>query len=668
MAYNNVKVKSRQTITQSTTKTEPLGIVAEVPMGDWARTVAYEKLNKVRYIQKGGVGVTLLAKKANRGIEPFISSNWQDIWMIENYDGGSVIPNGTYPNMTVGKAINDGAGNNIANQFSNVKSDIIGLRADITNEAHFRGYLATNAEIQALIGTPNDYAYSAESGTVWIYQTATGWTNSGKPVPDQTTPASNSTPLMDGTASVGVANEYSRGDHVHPSDTSKADKVGDFPEMIVGSANNLSGAWWETKTIKHITDSNYNGAIKLTLEISSFPQTQYAIPFFLLTVNAGYFNTNHSSGVTKIYNFSSNKETSTGRYLSVGNSNVDNTVPIRLGDPYKNETNWYIDVIILGDNQGLDVTFNMLYTKYNTYTLFDFDISETHIDNASISDFPYPANAENHYSVDASQLNSNTWYPVIIPVSPRKVSHIRCQASLYGDNTNGSGNVEWSTHSSKTISYLADWEVTGNDWGGGFEARTIRYYDWSFGENVFGSIGQLTNSSNDYVYVRGGAIYQFYCTEGVLQPPKLYTTKFEVSGQSVEPITIYYSNLRKGFTGAPNLKFEALQILDNGERVYSPNNPPPTISGQDKMQGATGSITLPESGLYSIRILDTTNMITANWVAYWENTDIQSPIYKNVTQNASNMFSVIIQNGKILWVNVISGNIVSAQAIVYRMK
>lgn len=108
-------------------------------------------------------------------------------------------------------------------QVASLNTDIEGLREDIQNESHFRGYLATNAEIQALSGTPNDFAYSAESGTVWIYQTATGWTDSGKPVPDQSVPASNAIPLMDGTGSAGTATEYSKGDHRHPSDVTKAD-------------------------------------------------------------------------------------------------------------------------------------------------------------------------------------------------------------------------------------------------------------------------------------------------------------------------------------------------------------------------------------------------------------------------------------------------------------
>jgi len=125
-------------------------------------------------------------------------------------------------NATQGEDIAQNSENiqELQEQVSENTSDIEGLRSDIQDEAHFRGYLQTNAEIQALNGTENDYAYSAESGTVWIYQNG-AWVNSGKPVPDQMTPASNTTPLMDGVASVGSEGAYARGDHRHPTDTSR---------------------------------------------------------------------------------------------------------------------------------------------------------------------------------------------------------------------------------------------------------------------------------------------------------------------------------------------------------------------------------------------------------------------------------------------------------------
>ena len=109
---------------------------------------------------------------------------------------------------------------------------ISSIQEQINTESHFRGYLATNADIQALKATPNDFAYSAQSGTVWVYKDGiTGWQDTGKGVPDQLTPASESTPLPNGEASKGQENAYARGDHVHPSDVTKVDKT-EFDEFV----------------------------------------------------------------------------------------------------------------------------------------------------------------------------------------------------------------------------------------------------------------------------------------------------------------------------------------------------------------------------------------------------------------------------------------------------
>ena len=103
-----------------------------------------------------------------------------------------------------------------------IKSDIDGIKSDIQNEAHFRGYLSTNLKIQELEATPNDFVYSAESNTKWVYNAENGWQNTGIPVPDQLTPASETTPLINGVASVGKEEAYARGDHRHPTDTTRA--------------------------------------------------------------------------------------------------------------------------------------------------------------------------------------------------------------------------------------------------------------------------------------------------------------------------------------------------------------------------------------------------------------------------------------------------------------
>lgn len=84
----------------------------------------------------------------------------------------------------------------------------------------------TLAALQAAhpTGNPGD-AYLVGSGgnyTLYIWSTSSNaWVSGGS----LTSPSPSSTaPAMDGVASAGSVNLYSRGDHVHPSDTSKLDK------------------------------------------------------------------------------------------------------------------------------------------------------------------------------------------------------------------------------------------------------------------------------------------------------------------------------------------------------------------------------------------------------------------------------------------------------------
>ena len=122
-----------------------------------------------------------------------------------------------------------------------IKSDVEGIQAQINEESHFRGYLTTNAEIQALKATPNDFAYSAESGTQWTYKASEGWKDMGVEVPDQLTPASTTIPLINGVASTGSESAYARGDHRHPTDDSRAsaEEVNELKYSIEAALDNI---------------------------------------------------------------------------------------------------------------------------------------------------------------------------------------------------------------------------------------------------------------------------------------------------------------------------------------------------------------------------------------------------------------------------------------------
>ena len=78
---------------------------------------------------------------------------------------------------------------------------------------------ADKAKLDGII----DYLVSASVSNSTL--TITPSTGNAVTLTVPTAAASGDTPVMDGTAAVGVSDAYARADHVHPSDTAKADKV-----------------------------------------------------------------------------------------------------------------------------------------------------------------------------------------------------------------------------------------------------------------------------------------------------------------------------------------------------------------------------------------------------------------------------------------------------------
>ncbi|KAA6373805.1 MAG: hypothetical protein EZS28_030668 [Streblomastix strix] len=120
--------------------------------------------------------------------------------------------------------------------ITDIKNDIDTINQELSRQTHFRGYYLLNTDIQNLPNSANgDFAFSAESGTVWMFDA--NWYNSGDIVPDQVTPASDALPIVDGTAAAGISTEYSRGDHVHPLNITSTIPVSDSASGSVGTAN-----------------------------------------------------------------------------------------------------------------------------------------------------------------------------------------------------------------------------------------------------------------------------------------------------------------------------------------------------------------------------------------------------------------------------------------------
>ena len=98
---------------------------------------------------------------------------------------------------------------------------IEGLRNEIDTYHHyFQGYFEHTYLIEELVGERGDYAYNGETGTIWSFDTV--WSDTLDPIPSDLAGKSQTTPLMDGTATVGTENYYAAGDHVHPTDITRA--------------------------------------------------------------------------------------------------------------------------------------------------------------------------------------------------------------------------------------------------------------------------------------------------------------------------------------------------------------------------------------------------------------------------------------------------------------
>ncbi|KAA6392975.1 MAG: hypothetical protein EZS28_011499 [Streblomastix strix] len=98
---------------------------------------------------------------------------------------------------------------------SNLSLHQLLIQQELARQTLFRGYYLLNADITNLPSSATgDFAFSTESGTVWMYESA--WYDSGQLVPDQVTPASDELPIVNGEASAGISTSYSREDHIHP--------------------------------------------------------------------------------------------------------------------------------------------------------------------------------------------------------------------------------------------------------------------------------------------------------------------------------------------------------------------------------------------------------------------------------------------------------------------
>lgn len=132
--------------------------------------------------------------------------------------------------------------------------------------------------------------------------------------------------------------------------------------------------------------------------------------------------------------------------------------------------------------------------------------------------------------IDTTSLDQYTYYPVTIEISSAYNSRIEVHSALYI-----SGTPEWSTHNNGFTTHFVE-EVYGSSWGANYNThRRIIDHQYKFTNNVqpIGKVRQMGNSSEEVIWVRGGAKYYFETSRNAI--PILHTVAYTNSNDTVYP-------------------------------------------------------------------------------------------------------------------------------------
>lgn len=168
--------------------------------------------------------------------------------------------------------------------------------------------------------------------------------------------------------------------------------------------------------------------------------------------------------------------------------------------------------------------------------------------------------------IDASGLNNNTWYPVTMSIGNSLQTRIRIEG-------NTSANASWNSRSDKNMALILDYTVNGSSRGWTSVSRAIHRYEEGAGtSSCLRGLGQLTNSSIEYVFVRGGAKYNFYVSRFIT--PVIRTSTYTSNSQSVSPTTTAPAAISTPTLTFAAGKFRALSYkpITGVNTVYIPTN------------------------------------------------------------------------------------------------
>lgn len=476
-----------------------------------------------------------------------------------------------------------------------VKVNVIGEKEVSAYGAGASGGSGSITIVDALTSTATDAALSANQGRILreLIDNVGGGVSSWNDLTDKPNWITDTKPSYSWSEIGSKPSTFTPSTHTH--NYASTVKVGSTSYNVSGNTISLPAYPTVPSALK-----NPNA---LTISLNGTSQGAYdgsaAKSFNITAASVGAAASSHSHSIS---NVSGLQDALNGKAASSHNHNSSYVSSLGTNGNYltwtKNGTTNNITVPYASNSDKLD---GMNHTDFESYKLV---------------------------TIDASGLNNNTWYPVTMVIGNSQQTRIRIEG-----NTNA--NATWNSRSDKNMALILDYTVNGSEWGWTQVVRTIHAYQEGAGtSSCLRGLGQLTNSSTEYVYVRGGAKYNFYVSRFIT--PTLRTSTYTTSSQSVAPATsapaaisrnvAYISDTVAAANKVTNtLTFTGYQSKSfNGSAAVSvaiPNNTNQLTNGAGfitssaSISGNAGSATKLQTArtINGTSFNGTANITTANW-------------------------------------------------------
>ena len=476
-----------------------------------------------------------------------------------------------------------------------VKVNVIGEKEISAYGAGASGGSGSITIVDALTSTATDAALSANQGRILreLIDNVGGGVSSWNDLTDKPNWITDTKPSYSWSEIGSKPSTFTPSTHTH--NYASTVKVGSTSYNVSGNTISLPAYPTVPSALK-----NPNA---LTISLNGTSQGAYdgsaAKSFNITAASVGAAASSHSHSIS---NVSGLQDALNGKAASSHNHNSSYVSALGTNGNYltwtKNGTTNNITVPYASNSDKLD---GMNHTDFESYKLV---------------------------TIDTSGLNNNTWYPVTMVIGNSQQTRIRIEG-----NTNA--NATWNSRGDKNMALILDYTVNGSQWGWTQVVRTIHAYQEGAGtSSCLRGLGQLTNSSTEYVYVRGGAKYNFYVSRFIT--PILRTSSYTASSQSVAPTTsapaaisrnvAYISDTVAAANKVTNtLTFTGYQSKSfNGSAAVSvaiPNNTNQLTNGAGfitssaSISGNAGSATKLQTArtINGTSFNGTANITTANW-------------------------------------------------------